>query len=151
MKTRCGSPQSLLSGASLVQVGGVRVACCAFLARALCAENALGIRAFAELHACAELAAAAARYLHAHFLQVLDAEEFLALAPDTLARLLDSDRITVSAGLSRRLYSTQSAYSNYTFLSQVPSEEVILDAVIRWMQHDAEVRLSCSHSECGQS
>ncbi|XP_037293137.1 kelch-like protein 3 [Manduca sexta] len=108
--------QALLSGASLVQVGGVRDACCAFLARALCADNALGIRAFAELHACAHLAAAAARYIDAHFLHVLDTEEFLALAPDTLAHLLDSDRITV------------------------PNEEVILDAVIRWMRHEPETR-----------
>ncbi|XP_028156357.1 kelch-like protein 3 isoform X2 [Ostrinia furnacalis] len=108
--------QSLLSGASLVQVCGVRAACCGFLAAALAPDNALGIRAFAELHACAELARAAARYIDAHAQHVLEADEFLALAPDALCQLLDSDRITV------------------------PNEEVILDAVIRWMQHDAEER-----------
>ncbi|KAL0870830.1 hypothetical protein ABMA27_004676 [Loxostege sticticalis] len=108
--------QSLLSGASLVQVWGVRAACCGFLAAALAPDNALGIRAFAELHACADLARAAQRYIDAHTHQVLETEEFLTLAPDVLCQLLDSDRITV------------------------PNEEVILDAVIRWMQHDAEVR-----------
>lgn len=87
--------QSLLSAASLLQVGGVRAASCAFLAAALAPDNALGIRAFAELHACDELRAAAARYVDAHFVDVLDSEEFLALAPDVLAQLLDSDRITV--------------------------------------------------------
>ncbi|KAJ8712016.1 hypothetical protein PYW07_004858 [Mythimna separata] len=102
--------QSLLSAASLLAVSGVRAACCVFLAAALAPDNALGIRAFAELHACADLATAAARYIETHFVEVLDTEEFLALEPDTLAQLLDNDRITV------------------------PSEELILDAVVRWMQ-----------------
>ncbi|KAI5631272.1 kelch motif domain-containing protein [Phthorimaea operculella] len=108
--------QALLSGASLLQVAGVRAAAASFLAAALAPDNALGIRAFADLHACAELARHAATYIDVHFVEVLEGEEFLALAPDTLARLLDSDRIVV------------------------PSEEVILDAVIRWMQHDPENR-----------
>lgn len=88
--------QSLLSAASLLQVSGVREACCVFLAGALSPDNALGIRAFAELHACADLGLCAARFIENHFVEVLDTEEFLALAPDTLAQLLDSDRITVS-------------------------------------------------------
>ncbi|KAI5632293.1 kelch motif domain-containing protein [Phthorimaea operculella] len=108
--------QALLSGASLLQVAGVRAAAASFLAAALAPDNALGIRAFADLHACAELARHAATYIDVHFVEVLEGEEFLALAPDTLARLLDSDRIVV------------------------PSEEVILDAVIRWMQHDPDNR-----------
>ncbi|XP_072945232.1 ring canal kelch homolog [Epargyreus clarus] len=109
--------QALLSGASLLQAAGVRAACCGFLAAALSPDNALGIRAFAELHAAAALAAAAATFIDRHFVEVLETEEFLALAPETLAQLLDSDRITV------------------------PNEEVILDAVIRWMQHDPESRV----------
>lgn len=108
--------QSLLSAASLLQVCGVRDACCVFLAGALSPDNALGIRAFAELHACNELCLCAQRYIEAHFVEVLDTEEFLALEADTLALLLDSDRITV------------------------PSEEAVLDGVIRWMQHAPESR-----------
>ncbi|XP_022834396.1 kelch-like protein 17 [Spodoptera litura] len=105
--------QSLLAGASLLQVGGVRGAACAFLAAALCADNALGIRAFADLHACADLRHAAARYVEDHFVDVLQSDEFLALAPDTLAALLASDRVAV------------------------PGEEVVLDAAVRWVQHVA--------------
>lgn len=89
-------PQGLLAAASLLQVLGVRAACCVFLRAALAPDNALGIRAFAELHAAAELARAAHEYVAAHFAQVLHAEEFLALEPDTLAQLLDSDRIMVT-------------------------------------------------------
>ncbi|XP_045500577.1 ring canal kelch homolog isoform X2 [Colias croceus] len=186
--------QSVLSGASLVQVAGARAACCAFLAAALSPDNALGIRAFADLHACADLAHTAATFVHKHFVEVippthrpththirafadlhacadlahtaatfvhkhfvevippthrpththirafadlhacadlahtaatfvhkhfvevLETEEFLTLDADTLAQLLASDQITV------------------------PNEEVILDAVVRWMQHDPESR-----------
>ncbi|KPJ12814.1 Ring canal kelch-like [Papilio machaon] len=104
--------QSLLSASSLLQVSGVRAACCNFLAAALAPDNALGIRAFAELHACRDLKDCAARYVHRHFVEVLETEEFLSLTAETLAQLLDSDRI------------------------MVPNEEVVLDAVIRWMQHN---------------
>ncbi|XP_047535849.1 kelch-like protein 3 [Vanessa atalanta] len=108
--------QSVLSAASLLQVCGVRARACAFLAGALSPDNALGIRAFADLHACADLADCASRFVERHFVEVLETEEFLGLEPDALASLLDSDRLTV------------------------PNEEVILDAVIRWMQHDPETR-----------
>ncbi|CAG4944706.1 unnamed protein product [Parnassius apollo] len=108
--------QSVLSAASLVQVAGVRSACARSLAAAVAPDNALGIRAFADLHACSDLALCAARYVHRHFVEVLETEEFLALAPETLAQLLDSDRI------------------------MVPNEEVVLDAVIRWMQHNPDER-----------
>ncbi|XP_061718678.1 ring canal kelch homolog [Cydia pomonella] len=108
--------QSILSAASLLQVLGARAACCSFLAAALAPDNALGIRAFAELHACSELAQAADRFLDRHFLQVLEQDEFLGLSAETLARLLDSDRIAA------------------------PDEEVILDAVLRWMRHEPETR-----------
>lgn len=94
----------------MLAVSGVRAACCVFLAAALAPDNALGIRAFAELHACADLATAASRYIEKHFAAVLDTEEFLALQPEPLAALLDNDRITV------------------------PGEEAILDAVVRWLQ-----------------
>ncbi|XP_052743495.1 ring canal kelch homolog [Bicyclus anynana] len=108
--------QSVLAAASLLQVPGARAAACAFLAAALAPDNALGIRAFADLHACSELADAAARFVERRFVEVLDAEEFLALDADALGALLDSDRLAV------------------------PDEEVVLDAVLRWMRHDPEAR-----------
>ncbi|VVC96571.1 unnamed protein product, partial [Leptidea sinapis] len=108
--------QGLLSGASLVQVAGVRGACCSFLSGALSPDNALGIRAFADLHACDQLAHAATNFVHKHFPEVLETEEFLALDAETLARLLASDHVTV------------------------PNEEMILDAVVRWVQHEPQSR-----------
>ncbi|XP_041981896.1 ring canal kelch homolog isoform X2 [Aricia agestis] len=108
--------QGILSGASLLQVGGARAAACRFLAAALAPDNALGIRAFAELHACADLAAVAAAYVERHFADVLQGDEFLALDADALARLLDSDRLAV------------------------PDEEAVLDAALRWLAHDPAPR-----------
>lgn len=70
--------------------------------------------------------------------QVLETEEFLALEADTLASLLDSDRLTVSAPSTESFIEVQREIKLNPFL-QVPNEEVILDAVIRWMQHDPEV------------
>ncbi|CAH0720608.1 unnamed protein product, partial [Brenthis ino] len=103
--------QSLLSAASLLQVPGVRARACAFLAAALSPDNALGIRAFADLHACADLADCAERFVERHFAEVLDTEEFLALSAPALAALLASDRVAV------------------------PDEEAVLDAVLRWVRH----------------
>lgn len=62
--------QAVLSAASLLQVCGARAACCGFLAGALAPDNALGIKAFAELHGCADLARAAHAFVVAHFVEV---------------------------------------------------------------------------------
>lgn len=47
--------QSLLPVASLLQVASVREACCKFLLNQLHPSNCLGIRNFADTHACSEL------------------------------------------------------------------------------------------------
>lgn len=62
--------QAVLSAASLLQVCGARAACCGFLAGALAPDNALGIKAFAEMHGCADLAHAAHAFVDAHFVEV---------------------------------------------------------------------------------
>lgn len=77
--------QALLAGASLLQVGGVRDACCEFLRGALAPDNALGIRAFADLHACKELARDAHHYIDAHFVDVSVSAPPAPLAPPLAA------------------------------------------------------------------
>lgn len=49
------SAQVLLPAASLLQLMDVRQACCEFLQAQLHPTNCLGIRAFADLHACTDL------------------------------------------------------------------------------------------------
>ncbi len=51
----CVCVQVLLPAAGLLQLQEVKKACCEFLITQLHPTNCLGIRAFADLHACMEL------------------------------------------------------------------------------------------------
>ncbi|KAL6439278.1 hypothetical protein ACFW04_003868 [Cataglyphis niger] len=108
--------QVLLPAANLLQLTDVRDACCDFLQAQLHPSNCLGIRAFADLHGCLELLTHADSYIEQHFSEVVDAEEFLTLAADQVAKLICSDRL------------------------MVPSEEKVFECVISWVHHDLEKR-----------
>lgn len=51
----CARSQVLLPAAGLLQLQEVKRACCEFLSTQLHPTNCLGIRAFADLHACSDL------------------------------------------------------------------------------------------------
>lgn len=102
--------QQLLPAANLLQLTDVRDACCDFLHAQLHPTNSLGIRAFADLHGCADLVSAADAYVEQHFPEVADGEEFLALAPAQVVRLLSSDRLAVA------------------------SEERVFECVVQWVR-----------------
>lgn len=59
--------QVLLTAANLLQLIEVRDACCDYLQTQLEASNCLGIRDFADLHGCVELAKHAETYIQQHF------------------------------------------------------------------------------------
>ena len=59
--------------------------CCSFLESQLHPTNALGILNFAEVHSCSELKIAALKFVDAHFMDVVDKEEF-PLLPATQVR-----------------------------------------------------------------
>lgn len=71
--------QTLLPAASLLQLNGVRDACCKFLLSQLDPSNCLGIRGFADTHSCSDLLKAAHRYVLQHFVDVAKTEEFMLL------------------------------------------------------------------------
>ena len=71
--------QTLLPAASLLQLNGVRDACCKFLLSQLDPSNCLGIRGFADTHSCGDLLKAAHRYVLQHFVDVAKTEEFMLL------------------------------------------------------------------------
>lgn len=73
------TPQTLLPAASLLQLNGVRDACCKFLLSQLDPSNCLGIRGFADTHSCSDLLKAAHRYVLQHFVDVAKTEEFMLL------------------------------------------------------------------------
>ncbi|XP_071575153.1 LOW QUALITY PROTEIN: ring canal kelch homolog [Temnothorax nylanderi] len=108
--------QVLLPAANLLQLTDVRDACCDFLQAQLHPSNCLGIRAFAYLHGCLELLTHVDSYIEQHFSEVVDAEEFLTLTPEQVAKLICSDRL------------------------MVPSEEKVFECVISWVHHNLEKR-----------
>ncbi|XP_060055792.1 kelch-like protein 17 isoform X4 [Erinaceus europaeus] len=111
-----GNVQTLLPAASLLQLNGVRDACCKFLLSQLDPSNCLGIRSFADTHSCSDLLKAAHRYVLQHFVDVAKTEEFMLLPLKQVLELVSSDSLNV------------------------PSEEDVYRAVLSWVKHDVEAR-----------
>ncbi|XP_076447771.1 kelch-like protein 12 isoform X2 [Babylonia areolata] len=109
--------QELLPAACLLQLTGVREACCQFLEKQLDSTNCLGIKIFAERHGCEALWAAADRFSVRHFEEVVMQEEFKSLPMDEVEALVKSDHL------------------------QVNSEEPVYHAVLDWVKHDEKNRL----------
>nr|XP_042085329.1 kelch-like protein 17 isoform X1 [Ovis aries] len=108
--------QTLLPAASLLQLNGVRDACCKFLLSQLDPSNCLGIRGFADTHSCGDLLKAAHRYVLQHFVDVAKTEEFMLLPLKQVLELVSSDSLNV------------------------PSEEDVYRAVLSWVKHDVDAR-----------
>ncbi|XP_022274583.1 kelch-like protein 17 isoform X4 [Vulpes vulpes] len=111
-----GNVQTLLPAASLLQLNGVRDACCKFLLSQLDPSNCLGIRGFADTHSCSDLLKAAHRYVLQHFVDVAKTEEFMLLPLKQVLELVSSDSLNV------------------------PSEEDVYRAVLSWVKHDVDAR-----------
>nr|XP_008116334.1 PREDICTED: kelch-like protein 2 isoform X2 [Anolis carolinensis] len=108
--------QVLLPAASLLQLQDVKKSCCDFLETQLHPVNCLGIRAFADMHACIELLNKANTYAEQHFTEVVLTEEFLNMGVEQVCSLISSDKLTIT------------------------SEEKVFEAVIAWVNHDKDVR-----------
>ncbi|KAH8333930.1 hypothetical protein KR059_004589 [Drosophila kikkawai] len=108
--------QVLLTAANLLQLNDVRDACCDFLQTQLDASNCLGIREFADLHACVELLNYAETYIEQHFNEVIQFDEFLNLSHEQVISLIGNDRISV------------------------PNEERVYECVIAWLRYDVPMR-----------
>ncbi|XP_061626474.1 kelch-like protein 2 isoform X3 [Phyllopteryx taeniolatus] len=108
--------QALLPAAGLLQLNEVKKACCDFLSSQLHPSNCLGIRAFADLHACSQLLTQANCYAEQHFTEVVGSEEFLNLGMEQVSSLIASDKLAI------------------------PTEEKVFESVIAWVNHDKDVR-----------
>ncbi len=62
------SVQALLPAACLLQMIEIKSVCCRFLERQLDSSNCLGIRAFADTHACEDLLRIADRFVQQRFI-----------------------------------------------------------------------------------
>ncbi|XP_068121599.1 kelch-like protein 12 isoform X2 [Hyperolius riggenbachi] len=85
--------QELLPAACLLQLKGVKQACCDFLESQLDPTNCLGIRDFAETHNCLDLMQAAEVYSQKHFPEVVQHEEFMLLQQEEMEKLIRCDEI----------------------------------------------------------
>ncbi|XP_069941276.1 kelch-like protein 5 isoform X2 [Cherax quadricarinatus] len=90
--------------------------CCDFLTKQLHPANCLGIQLFADTQGCSELHRLASTYTAEHFQEVMQHQEFVQLPTEEAARLLASDDLNV------------------------PSEELIFQALVVWLKHDLETR-----------
>lgn len=108
--------QMLLPAANILQLVEVRDACCEFLQSQLHPSNCLGIRAFADLHACQQLQQYAQAYTEQHFSEVVQNEEFLNLTAAQVCQLICSDQLTVT------------------------SEEQVFESVMQWVRRDLATR-----------
>lgn len=108
--------QELLPAACLLQLNGVKQACCSFLEKQLDCSNCLGIKIFAEQHSCDILWSAAESFSLRHFEEVVEQEEFKSLPAEEIECLIRSNEL------------------------QVNSEEPVYEAVMKWVKHDTEKR-----------
>ncbi|KAK4826628.1 hypothetical protein QYF61_010556 [Mycteria americana] len=110
--------QSLLMGASFLQLQNIKDACCTFLRERLHPKNCLGVRQFAETMMCAVLYDAANSFIHQHFVEVSMSEEFLALPFEDVLELVSRDELNVK------------------------SEEQVFEAALAWIRYDRDQRES---------
>ncbi|XP_045136000.1 kelch-like protein 5 isoform X5 [Portunus trituberculatus] len=90
--------------------------CCDFLTKQLHPANCLGIQLFADTQGCSELHRLASKYTAEHFQEVMQHQEFVQLPPEEAAHLLASEDLNV------------------------PSEELIFQALVVWLKYDLEER-----------
>lgn len=110
--------QSLMFGASFLQLPRVKNACADFLKNRFNPNIVLGIRNFADTLGCSQLVNAADKYIQQNFRDVSLSEEFLSVMGSELIKIVKNDELDVS------------------------SEEEVYEAVIRWVKKDPEVRKS---------
>ncbi|XP_017076911.2 kelch-like protein 18 [Drosophila eugracilis] len=108
--------QSLMVGASFLQLSNVRDACASFLISRFHPHNVLGIRTFADSMICRQLIDAADKYIDQNFAKVSQSEEFLALDCEQLLELMRRDELNVR------------------------TEEVIFEACMKWVKYAEDKR-----------
>ncbi|XP_070242795.1 kelch-like protein 2 isoform X2 [Bos mutus] len=131
--------QVLLPAAGLLQLQDVKKTCCEFLESQLHPVNCLGIRAFADMHACTDLLNKANTYAEQHFADVVLSEEFLNLGIEQVCSLISSDKLTISSEEKRveeeALVKNSSACKDYLIEAMkyhlLPTEQRILMKSIR--------------------
>ncbi|XP_016663760.1 kelch-like protein 3 [Acyrthosiphon pisum] len=90
-----GKILALLPAANLLFLNDVKEACCEFLQKQLNPTNCLGINALADKYSCTELLSISEVYIRQHFLEVVEADEFLCLSSIQIVKLISSDKLNM--------------------------------------------------------
>ncbi|XP_018009902.1 kelch-like ECH-associated protein 1 isoform X2 [Hyalella azteca] len=106
----------LLPAASMFQIRQVVQACSKFLEEQMEANNVIGISNFAERNGCSELYDKTIAFVEENFSEVSQCEEFLELSSSQLIGLIKKDTLNV------------------------PDEQAVYSAVVRWVEHSPKVR-----------
>lgn len=106
----------MVGAASLMNMTRVERLCEKYYLQKLCRSNCLGLWQLANQYEFAELKTTALAMALEEFVLVMAEEEFVLLKPETLELLLASDSLYVH------------------------SEELVFNALVRWIDHDVEGR-----------
>ncbi|XP_054163142.1 kelch-like protein 18 [Oppia nitens] len=87
--------QSLLIGASFLQLFTVRDACCEYLKIRLNTNNVLGVKSFADSLSCDTLVEASKKFIQKHFKEVSKSDEFLGLDLSEIIDIISKDELNV--------------------------------------------------------
>ncbi|XP_014669553.1 PREDICTED: kelch-like protein 20 [Priapulus caudatus] len=110
--------QTLLPAACLLQLAEIQETCCEFLKRQLDPSNCLGIRAFADTHACRDLLRVADKFTQHNFQEVMESEEFLLLPVNQLIDIISSDELNVRT--EEQVFSAVMAWVKYNTTERRP-------------------------------
>ena len=114
------APQ-LLVAADMLQFSEVKQAYCAYLTTCLDPTHCLDLMQFADLHTCPELYRAARLHCRLHFRAVSKQPVFLEMEYEHLEPYLSSDHLCVEG------------------------EEDVLEAALRWLDHETDSRSHYAH------
>lgn len=120
----------------------VREACCKFLLRQLHPSNCLGIRSFADTHACKDLYKKSHKFALQNFEDVIQTEEFLLLPLQEVKspfRNFKSFNVTFAHIMQVYLYLKVEELISSDNLN-VSLEEKVFVSVVAWIKHDIEKR-----------
>ena len=108
--------QSLMMGASFLQLSVVRDACADFLMTRLLPHNVLGVMNFADTLGCISLVKACQKFIKKFFSHVVQSDEFLMLPLSQVKDLISDDEL------------------------EVASEELVFESVMHWVNFDKSTR-----------
>jgi kelch-like protein 10 len=108
--------KELLSSAKYLILPELSVLCCDFLRSAMAPENCIGFLSWAKLYCCSTFEVEARNFVMRNFVEVSQkSDEYLGLLLEELQVLISSDELK-------------------------ETEEIVLDAILRWIDHDTEKR-----------